>query len=97
MLEEVLVPEHMSSDEPVYLSDEDGEEVHVTAASKKLVKKRAGWRSEEFQGYIESLDRKIVRKMSERVRRMCLPEEEGEDSVRHAPINCPPWAKTVFD
>ena len=94
MLEPLLIPDYMSSDESVYLSDDEEE---MTPASKKLVKRRAAWRSEEFQGYLDSLDRKLDRRLSERAKRMRLPQEVGEDSERHAPPSCPPWAKTVFD
>ena len=87
----------MSSDESVYLSDDQDEEVISACCYKKLVNKRACWRSEEYQANIESLDRKIERKLSERARRMRLPQEIGEDSERHAPVDCPPWAKTMFD
>ena len=44
---------------------------------KKLVKKRTAWRSTDFQGYIDSLDRKIERRLSERAKRMRLPQEMG--------------------
>ena len=98
MLAPLLVPDYMSSDESVYLSDDPEQDVMTVATgAKKLMKKRACWRSDEYQGYIESLDRKIERKMSERAKRMRLPQDIGEDSERHAPSDCPPWAKTLFD
>ena len=98
MVEPLLAASYMYSDESVIVSEEESEEhllsLGPATQGKKLVKKRAAWRSTEFQGYI---DRKIERRLSERAKRMRLPQEMGEDSTRHAPKDCSPWAKTVFD
>ena len=69
MVEPLLAASYMSSDESVIVSKEESEEQLLSLGpatqGKKLVKKRAAWRSTEFQGYIDSLDRKIERRLSE--------------------------------
>lgn len=102
-LESVLFPDFMSSDESVIISDESdnpSDSENLTSATfkgKKLIKHVAVWRSEEFQGYIESLDRKLDRRRSARAKSMILPTDIGEPSERESPIDCPEWAKTIFD
>ena len=83
----------MSSDESVIVSDEEAD-----TPSKKFVKHTAQWRSAEFQNYIDSLDRKVNRRRTERGKLMTVPIEDGEPSSRKAPDGCPEWACiTLFD
>lgn len=63
---------------------------------KKLVRHTLPWRSVEFQRLIESLDRKIDQRRSDRSRVMCLEVEVGAKSTRKAPHDIPEWAKELF-
>ena len=63
---------------------------------KKLIRHTLPWRSAEFQRFIESLDRKIDRRRSDRSRSMCLKVEAGGASTRQAPQDIPDWAKELF-
>ena len=99
-LESVLLPDYMSSDESVVVSDEDdnpsinSDSENLPAfKGKKLIKHVAVWRSEEFQDYIESLDRKLDRRRSARAKSMILPTDTGEPSKRGSPLDCPEWQK----
>ena len=99
-----MKPDFMSSDESVIVSDLDDEDnisdienLSCLQPKKKLVKHLQAWRSPEFQQYIESLDRKIDRRRTPRARSMVLKVEVGEPSSREAPLDCPDWAKTIFD
>ena len=58
---------------------------------------KATWRSPEFQSYIESLDRKMERRRSERGRLMALKVEIGECFSHGAPDDCPEWVCSIFD
>ena len=95
----------MSSDESLIESNDEFSDDNAAENAtgplptrrKKLIKKRATWRSEEFQEYICSLDRKIERRRTERGKVMVLDSEYGEDSKRSAPDDCPEWARTIFD
>ena len=94
----------MSSDESVIISDAEADEnalsdenLSPTQSRKKLVKHMQQWRSDEFQSYIDSLDRKVARRRTARAMSMVLPTETGSPSSREAPIDCPDWAKTLFD
>lgn len=97
----------MSSDESVAnsISDTDNSDaednvplLHVHQQRKKLLKKKASWRSPEFQDYISSLDRKIERRRTERGKAMALEVTmSSSESSRSAPDGCPDWAKSLFD
>ena len=89
----------MSSDETASSNSEDEESCPLVphAANKTLVKKRASWRSQEFQDYIACLDRKVDRRRSDRAKQMALAFVLGEDSSRSAPDGCPEWAMTLFN
>lgn len=45
---------------------------------------------------IESLDRKLERRRSERAKGMCLEVIMGEDSSRSKPEDLPEWATELF-
>ena len=67
MFEPLLAASYMYSDESVIVSKEESEEQLLSLGpatqGKKLVKKRTAWRSTEFQGYIDSLNHKIERRL----------------------------------
>ena len=77
--------------------EDSDKENSVKSGKKKLIKKKATWRSPEFQSYIESLDRKMDRHQSERGWLMALKVEIGECSSHGAPDGCPEWACSIFD
>ena len=88
---------YMSSDETASdASSNSGDEGICTQQGKKLRKHPAMWRSAELEEYIQSLDRKIARRRTERGKVMVLNTSIGCNSLRSAPIDCPEWAKTVF-
>ena len=103
-MEPLLKAEHMSSDESIvkcndeFSGDDSAENAScpLPTRRKKLIKKRASWRSEEFQEYICSLNCKIARRHTERGKVMILDCKYGEDSTR-SPADCPEWARTIFD
>ena len=103
-----MFAEYISSDESVLESCDDKSDSDAELfirqpmmasqhQKKKLIKKHAAWRGHEFQDYINSLDRKIDRRRSNRAKRMALPVETDQDSAHLAPDGCPEWAKTLFD
>ena len=99
----LLTADYMSSEESTYVesSDSDNDEVEYVSTSdhqrkKKLVRHTLPWRSAELQRLIESLDRKIDRRRTDRSRSMCLKVVVGGESAREAPSDIPDWAKELF-
>ena len=83
----------MSSDESVIESDDDNDEdIGLHVPKKVFVRHTLNWRSSEFVNYIESLDRKIVRRRTQRGKQMVVPVRVGAASDRPPPENCPEWA-----
>lgn len=80
-----------SSDSESY--QQEGEQA---SHKKKLIRHRLPWRSRELQLTIESLDRKLARRRSDRAKAMCLDITYGSDSKRPAPANSPEWAIELF-
>jgi len=54
------------------------------------------WRSRELQLTLESLDRKLARRRTNKAKSMCLEVTYGTDSTRPAPENSPEWATELF-
>lgn len=90
----------MSSEESAAESSdaaEDDNDGVPKSGKKKLIRQRLPWRSVEFQSFMESLDRKIERRRTDRSRSMCLEVEVGNvTSIRQAPAEIPEWAKELF-
>ena len=63
---------------------------------KRLRRHRLPRRSQEFQKVIESLDRKLERRRSDRAKVMCLEVMVGSDSQREVSSNRPEWALELF-
>jgi len=63
---------------------------------KKLIRHKLRWRSRELQLTIDSLDRKLARRRSDRAKAMCLEIKYGSYSSRPAPPNSPEWAIELF-
>lgn len=77
-------------------SDGEGERPDPEQRKKKLIRHRLPWRSRELQLTLESLDRKIARRRSDRAKAMCLEITPGNDSSRPIPDNSPEWAIELF-
>ena len=80
-------------------SSDDNERQHGSNQKKikRLIKHPLMYRSREFQGIIESLDRKLERRRTSRSKAMCLPIEIGSPSTRKKPSGIPEWACELFD
>ena len=78
-------------------SESYSEQPHAAArGKKKLIRYKLPWRSQEMQRVMESLDRKIECRQSNRSKGMCLEVVIGEDSCRAKPDNLPEWATELF-
>ena len=78
-------------------SESYSEQPHAAArGKKKLIRYKLPWRSQEMQCVMESLDRKIECRQSNRSKGMCLEVVIGEDSCRAKPDNLPEWATELF-
>ena len=77
-------------------SDSDDDNLQSGPQRKKLVRHPLPWRSQELQLTIESLDRKIGRRHTDRAKAMCLDIIRGSDSSRPVPENSPEWAIELF-
>ena len=107
-IQPVLKASFMSSDEsdsdinntvrsqPGESSDSDDDNLQPGLQRKRLIKHQLPWRSREVQLTIESLDRKIGRRRTDRAKAMCLDIIPGSDSSRPAPENSPEWAIELF-
>ena len=78
-----LIPECMSPEESVTESeaesDENSEgEQETTTKKKKIVVRPLSWRSQRFNEYIASLDRKANRRKSSKATTMTRPGVEGD-------------------
>ena len=99
----VLNADYMSSDESeveaaATQGEESSDSENETASNgkKRLCRHRLPWRSQELQRVIESLDRKLERRRSDRAKAMCLEIIVGSDSQRGVPNNAPEWAIELF-
>lgn len=93
-VEPLMKADYMSSDESITLSDQSDEEMPLK--HRKFIKHVATWRSAEFQEIIDSLDRKINRRRSDKSKSMVIPVEIGEPSTRAPPEECPDWAAILL-
>ena len=62
-------------------------------STKRLIKHKAIWRSNEFEEYIQSLDKKVARRQSVWAKSMMVPISQVIGSSRQLPMDCPDWAK----
>ncbi len=78
-------------------SDSDDDSLQPAGPQRKqLIRHPLPWRSKELQLTIESLDRKIGRRRTDRAKAMCLDIVQGSDSNRPVPENSPEWAIELF-
>ena len=71
-------------------SESDEDERH-TGKSKVIRVRPLSWRSDRFTNILKSLDRKYLRKISERARSMIQTRKEGETLEGDAPVDAPAW------
>jgi len=91
--------EHQDSSSSEDAADDgadDAEQHSQQSVKKKLIRKKLPWRSHELQCIIESLDRKLVRRRSDRAKAMCPEIKVEGTSDRPAPHNAPEWAIELF-
>ena len=73
----------------------DSESEAASVGKQRLHRHRLPWRSQELLKVIESLDRKVERRHSDR-KAMCLEVIVGSDSQRQVPNDAPEWAIELF-
>jgi hypothetical protein len=85
------------SEEEVQVDGEDEssaseEEDRPRQQRRKIIKIRPlSWRSERFEKLLESLDRKYLRRITEKARTMLKEKRPGESMVCDAPDDIPDW------
>ena len=87
MSPEVSSYETDSDEERAMGSDDEGKRPRKVIRTHPFT-----WRSEEFTNVLQSLDRKIMRKKSEKARAMVLPRQEGDPIDDNPPEGMPSWA-----
>ena len=93
----ILSLDFMSSEES---GSESGSGAEMTTRAKIFVTKPVPWRSPEASSIMDSLDRKITRRWSDRAKEMCRTRRTGLPSVRPMPDDLPPevlWAVNDCD
>ena len=75
----ILVLDFMSSEET---GSESGSGSEMTTGRKVFLSRSLPWKSPEASGVMESLDRKVERRHSERAREMCRVRRSGLPSSR---------------
>lgn len=85
----ILVLDYISSEES---GSESGSDEEVMERKKNFLTSPLPWRSPEASSLMESLDRKIVRRRSERAKEMCRIRRQGMSSSRPMPVDQPAWA-----
>ena len=84
----ILTLEYMSSDES---GSESGSGSEMMIRRKVFISRPLAWRTPEANSVMDSLDRKISRRRSERAKEMCRCRRTGMPSTRPSPEN-PSWA-----
>ena len=75
----------------------DSESESASVGKKRLRRHTLPWKSQELLKVIESLDRKLEQRSSDRAKAMCLEVIVGSDSQRQVPNDAPEWTiGTVF-
>ena len=88
----VLMLDFMSSEETGSESGSDSE-----VKEKIFLTKPIPWRSPAANNIMNSLDRKILRRRSDRAKEMCRQRRVGQPSSRPMPENQPAWAVNDTD
>ena len=79
----------MSSEET---GSDSGSESEVATKDKVFFTRPLVWRSQQCNNLMESLDRKILRRRSDRAKEMCRKRRVGQPSARPMPQSQPDWA-----
>ena len=92
----ILSLEFISSEET---DSESGSGSEMTQRRKIFMSKPLQWRSPQANNIMQSLDRKIFRRRSERAKEMCRIRRTGVPSSRTSPKDCDPptWAIVDID
>lgn len=90
----ILELEFMSSEET---GSESGSGAEMMERRKVFLVRPLNWRSVEANNYIESLDRKVTRRRSDRAKEMCRLRRTGLSSSRSPPADSPAWALMDMD
>ena len=85
----ILILDFMSSEET---GSESGSGSEMTTRRRVFLSRSLPWRSPEATGVMESLDRKVERRRSERAKEMCRVRRSGPPSSRASPSNASAWA-----
>ena len=86
----ILALDFMSSEET---GSESGSGSEMDTRRKVFLSKPLTWRSPEANSIMESLDRKITRRRSERAKEMCRIRRSGLPSSRTPPLEIGPHAQ----
>ena len=93
----ILTLDFISSEET---GSESGSETETTIRRKVFISRPLTWRSFEANNIMESLDRKVTRRRSDRAKEMCRARRTGVPSSRTSPGSGPEgvaWAITDAD
>ena len=90
----ILTLEFMSSEET---DSESGSGSEMSTRRKIFMSRPLQWRSPQANNIMLSLDRKIVRRRSERAKEMCRIRRTGEPSSRTSPKDYTPPAWAIVD
>lgn len=90
----ILTLEFMSSEET---DSESGSGSEMSGRRKIFTSRPLQWRSPQANTILQSLDRKILRRRSERAKEMCRARRIGEPSSRTSPKDCDPPSWAIVD
>ena len=87
-----MSPEQSEEEEDEGSDDSESDEDERHTGKSKVIRVRPlSWRSDRFTNILKSLDRKYLRKISERARSMIQTRKEGETLEGDAPVDVPAW------
>ena len=87
-----MSPEHSATEtEEPHSSDSDSDDEGERQTKKVIRVRPLSWRSDRFKNIIESLDRKYLRRASEKARSLMKDRLLGEPMVTEAPEQLPQW------
>lgn len=95
-----MSPEHSEEEDeelPSSRSDSESEEEDNEKKRKIIKVAPLSWRSERFTNLLNSLDRKYLRKISEKARSMIKERRTDKTIIREAPDSVPAWMVKTLD
>ena len=90
----ILHLEFMSSEET---DSESGSGSEMGRRRKIFMSRPLQWRNPQANNILQSLDRKILRRRSDRAKEMCRVRRIGEPSSRTSPSDCDPPSWAIVD